>query len=380
MSAVRDRTQTIDAPYFMNFFGRLGYVILLMKDNTVPACKYFSCIACIEPKSSHPVSVIVNFKHRPAMSPSAVDQASAKELGFSASQGANWSNYLVYRPLYPASFFDRIYDYHSAKATAAWATAHDVGAGCGVVSATLASRFDKVVVSDPNDGYVTLARKALVEESRIPESKLKFLQEGAEKTSVNSGTVDLITACECIQWTDTDAAIREFGRQLRPGGTLLVSYYTVPRIAANEAAQRIWRKVWAAYSERALGALFDHAFPIINTGLETVGFPDSGWESVTRTYINSLGTVQPFKINDRVGKSRVKPEEERIWVDGDQDWTDVQGIDWFKGYFGTWVPRIPESELQDIWDELELSLQGKKVKIETPIVLILATKSKEQLL
>ncbi|KAL9627347.1 MAG: hypothetical protein Q9164_007632, partial [Protoblastenia rupestris] len=146
--------------------------------------------------------------------------APAKELGFSVKQGVNWSNYLAYRPIYPASFFDRIYGYHSQKSQAAWSVAHDVGAGCGIVSSTLASRFNSAIVSDPNDGYVTLARKTLVEESFIPESKFRFLQEGAEKSSVESGTVDLVAACECIHWTDTDVAIKEFGRELKAGGTL----------------------------------------------------------------------------------------------------------------------------------------------------------------
>ena len=74
--------------------------------------------------------------------------------GFSTSEGANWSEYLAFRPVYPASFFNRIYEYHFQKAkpqpppaatsghsetttTTSTSTAQDIGAGCGIVSSGL---------------------------------------------------------------------------------------------------------------------------------------------------------------------------------------------------------------------------------------------------
>lgn len=297
-----------------------------------------------------------------------------KEVGYSANQGVNWSNYLAYRPQYPASFFNRIYNYHSHKTTTAWSVAHDVGAGCGIISSSLASRFDSVIVSDPNDGYVTLARKILVEELSLPNSKFRFLQEGAEASSVKAGTVDLVAVCECIQWTDTDAAIKEFGRELKAGGTLAITYYTIPIIFGNERAQNAWEAIWDAFSERARSDLLDHAFEIINTGLNHLEFPEGEWDAVKRIFFNAHGSIDTFLINDRVCKSRVKAREEKVWVEDDPDWMDEQGIDWFKGYLTTWVPRIPESEIGDLWNELEVALKGKTVKIETPVAMILATK------
>jgi SAM-dependent methyltransferase len=168
---------------------------------------------------------------------------SAKELGFSFSQGVDWSKYIAYRPIYPESFFKRIYEYHSKKDGAAWSVAHDIGTGCGVVSFTLASRFENVVASDPNDGYITLARKLLVEEASLPESKFKLLQEPAEKSSVQSGTVDLAAVCECIQWTNPDLALKEFAREVKPGGTLLLTYYTRPLIEGSEEARKSYQAV-----------------------------------------------------------------------------------------------------------------------------------------
>lgn len=300
----------------------------------------------------------------------------AEEPGFSVREGADWSKYMAYRPIYPVSFFKRIYQYHSLKPQAAWGTAHDVGAGAGIVSATLVNQFNHVVVSDPNDGYTTLARKILVDESGNSEAKLRLLQEGAEHSSVESGTIDLIAACEMIQWTDTDAAIEEFGRQLKIGGTLAVTSYTKPNIVGNERAQKSWQSIFAAYSERTqgLGDLYDRAFRTMNTGLENVALPATRWEAVKRLYINAHGRLQAFQIDDRSSESRVHEGEERLWEEGDPDWSDQKGIDWFKAYFATWVPRIPEGEIQDLWDGLEVALNNESVSIETPIVMIFATR------
>ncbi|KUI58635.1 putative S-adenosylmethionine-dependent methyltransferase CRG1 [Cytospora mali] len=301
--------------------------------------------------------------------------APLREVGFSARRGANWSEYIVYRPIYRESYFNRIFDYHSQKPQAAWSTAHDVGAGCGIVSSGLAPRFDKIIVSDPNDGYAEIARKLLVEQSQLPETKFRFLQEPAEKSSVETGTVDLIIAAECIQWTDLDVAIQEFNRQLKTGGTLAVTYYTRPRIVGNEQAQKIWDALWKAWCERASSELVDHALAIINTGLESVALPQDSWKGVERIYINTHGSLEPFRLNHLSTDSRVGTGERRVWEEGDEDWYDEQGIDWLKAYYATWVPLVPESETQDLWKELTRALNGAKAKIETPIVFILATKS-----
>ncbi|PQE12385.1 Methyltransferase type 11 protein [Rutstroemia sp. NJR-2017a BVV2] len=298
-----------------------------------------------------------------------------EEIGFSVAQGANWSEYLAFRPIYPKSFFERIYQYHSEKNGTAWLAAHDNGAGCGVVSSTLADRFKNVIVSDPNDGYATLAQKILTEEVGIPASRLRFLQEGAEKSSVESNSVDLVTACECIHWTDTAVAIKEFGRVLKTGGTVAITHYTVPRIVGNEAAQKAWNAIYQVYSQRAQSDLLTHAFRIINTGLDCLEFPANEWKAVKRIYINAQGSIDSFKTNDRVGESKVKSTDERVWVEDDADWCDEKDITWLKGYIGTWVPVLPESEAQDLWDELEKALNGQKAKLETPVAIVLATKS-----
>ncbi|KAK0724655.1 S-adenosyl-L-methionine-dependent methyltransferase [Lasiosphaeris hirsuta] len=302
-------------------------------------------------------------------------QAPTKEdLGFSVQEGANWGDYLSFRPVYPQSFFDRIFEHHFRRPQAGHATAHDIGAGCGIVSAGLAKRFDHVIVSDPNDGYTTLARKLLVEQSGLAASQFTFLQEGAEKTSAAAGTTDLITAAEMMHWTNTAVAVKEFARELKAGGTLALTYYTVPRIVNNEPAQKIWRAIWSEYAARAQGELYDHAFGIVNSAFQSIRLPEAEWEGVKRVYINTGGSIVPFAIDARRGANQVRADEETVWIEGDKDWYDVQGVDWLKGYLGTWVPVIPEAEIQGLWTSLEAALNGEPASLETPLVLIFGTK------
>jgi SAM-dependent methyltransferase len=312
------------------------------------------------------------------MSTVSTEQTEPHEFGFNAKQGVNWSDYVIFRPIYPPSFFNRIFTYHSSSTNnleTTWTTAHDVGAGCGIAASSLASHFKKVIVSDPNEGYTTLAQKVLIQELGHPESKFSFLQESAEKSSVESGTVDLITVCECIHWMRPEVAIPEFARQLRVGGTLVITHYNHPRIEGNELAQRAWDAIRDVYVGAVGNPMFEHALRIMNSGFECLGFPIGAWEGVRRLYVNALGRIETFRLDDRVGESLVHEEEEVVWEEGDEGWMDEQGFDWFRGYLATWAkPDVPEEELKPYWDQLERAMDGKKVRTATPLVMVFATK------
>ncbi|KAI1145811.1 S-adenosyl-L-methionine-dependent methyltransferase [Nemania diffusa] len=296
-------------------------------------------------------------------------------LGFSYSHGVNWSNYQAYRPIYPRSFFQRIYDYHSAKQGAGWSIAHEVGAGCGIVSAALAERFDRVVVSDPNDGYTTLARDLLVEKARLPEAKFTFLQERGEESSLQSGTVDMIAACECIQWMNLSQAVEEFARELVQGGTAAITYYSRPIIEGNERANKAWVAIIAAVVANGQTEVYANVYKVGHSALDCVGFPSEKWGGVKRIYINSQLGYDVFKLDHNVGDSQVKVGEEQIWEEEeDEDWIQMRGLQWFQGFVATWVPRIMMSQIQELWDEFELALGGEEVKTKIPLVMVFATK------
>ncbi|KAI1418823.1 S-adenosyl-L-methionine-dependent methyltransferase [Xylaria sp. FL1777] len=306
-----------------------------------------------------------------SMSAESQTTGEVKEPGFS---GADWSEYVLYRPIYKESFFRRIYEYHAQKPGASWSTAHDVGAGHGIVSSNLATKFERVVVSDPNDGYSEIARQHLIGNSGKLESKFLFLQEGAEQSSVETGTVDMITACTCMHWMNTVEAVDEFARQLKPGGTLAITYYSQPLILGNERAQSIWEEIFKALSKKNLGLLIERALQISGSGYDSIAIPVAQWERVKRVYINASRGISSFQKGGYTGEDMVESDEERVWVYNDPDWSDEQRVDWFKRYLATWGLPFPESEFQGLWDELEHVANGAKLQMETPVVMVFATR------
>lgn len=166
-------------------------------------------------------------------------------LGF---QNADWDEYIKYRPAYPQSIFDRIYAQHSQDPSSSYDLANDCGAGAGIASEILATRFIKVVVSTPNGEYLAIARACI--SPKFPGEKFEFKAEGGEESSLESGTVDLVTILEAIHWCDIDAALREFHRQLKNGGTLCIAHYSKPCARNHDDFGKLWdgawKRVWSA--------------------------------------------------------------------------------------------------------------------------------------
>lgn len=128
--------------------------------------------------------------------------------------------------------------------------AHDIGAGAGIASQELANKFKKVVVSDLNKTYVEIASERLTQDFNPPKARFRFLQEPAEKSSVETGSVDPIAICEAIHWTDVQATVKEVTRQLKSGGTVAISLYTRPYILENNVADQVGTKPSTSSSKR----------------------------------------------------------------------------------------------------------------------------------
>ncbi|KAL2069515.1 hypothetical protein VTL71DRAFT_14194 [Oculimacula yallundae] len=301
--------------------------------------------------------------------------------GFS-EPGFSWEEYIRYRPMYPESYWRRIFQYHDSH-NGKYEVAHDVGAGAGVATQYIAPKFEKIIVSDPNDGYVKIASDRLISQYGYPESKFTFLQEGGEKSSVESGTVDLIIMCEAIHWTDIELAVKDFARQLKPGGTLAVSHYGRPRMVDNPAAQKVWDKLFDIWAEGSFNTDEVHARALqaSMTGLDTVPVPKEDWEEgALRVRINTRGDGKAFYIGrghtdplpNRVGEG-----DKRIYIEDDEDWIYEKSVEWLKGMLISFVPAPREEDVRSLWDEMEVAVgKGKNVKCSWPVVQLLATKRK----
>ncbi|KAL3453567.1 S-adenosyl-L-methionine-dependent methyltransferase [Aspergillus insuetus] len=344
----------------------------------------------------------------------------------------DWANYIRYRPVYPDSLFDAIYTYHAAASPDnKFTTAHDVGAGPGNVSARLAERFAHVVLSEPNGGFLSVARERLSSHSHCFEqeaavsestsskvenqehgerkqdvkSKFTYLAESAEHSSVASDSIDLLVIAEALHWTDITASIAEFARQLKSGGTLCVLQYGPVWIMDNDKAQKVWEELFChavrdlffgngdrtgplgggLESERGIASPGNENYILAGrrcaTGLDNVGFPSSHLrDGVVRVFTNTRG--DPKKLGIAVRDAGLGEEEDavgatdqRSFIEGDPDWmVEECDLAWLQGVYVSFFPGLRVEDDRERWAQLERALGRGTVTAAWPSVRILATR------
>ncbi|KUJ10976.1 S-adenosyl-L-methionine-dependent methyltransferase [Mollisia scopiformis] len=303
----------------------------------------------------------------------------SEKPGF-AAPNFSWADYIKHRPIYPSSYYDRIYRYHSEHSNT-WDVAHDVGTGPGIIAQELANKFTHVVVSDPNDTYVDIACDRLTNEFGFPKSKFTFLQESAEKSSVEDGTVDLLIIAQAMHWADVEKAMKSFARQVKSGGTLAISFYGRAQLSNNPKAQAALDKVYDVWTDKLIegGGFAARAMRATDSAFDIVPFSTEDWEpGVKRTLINTGGKKEPMAMSvknkasyeSKVGKDDVFEAEK------DDNWTEVRDLKWLKEFFVTLLYNIPEEQVKRFWDEVEEAIGGLDIPVDIfyPAVQLLATR------
>lgn len=109
--------------------------------------------------------------------------------------------------------FDELNDINGQKIV-------DIGCGNGIISTFFALKGAKVIGIDIEEDELEKARKAVLELNIKDECV--FLQGSAESIPIDSGSIDVVFSRSTIQYMQRQAALEEYIRILKPGGTLVL--------------------------------------------------------------------------------------------------------------------------------------------------------------
>ncbi|KAJ4145211.1 hypothetical protein LMH87_004066 [Akanthomyces muscarius] len=309
-------------------------------------------------------------------------------IPFSIGQDA-WASYKEHRPEYPQSMFDLWFDYHR-KHGGKFDAAHDVGAGGGILSATLARHFARVAVSDPGSSNLALARSVL-----HPASQFTFHLSPGEEPWLPPSSVDLVACGESLHWMDTEPALAAAAASLKPGGTFAAVFYGLgmyfpqdhPRLThLMRDAQLDAYRMFFADSPGLQHERVRSAPRRCMRGFNSLALPDEAtgaFRDWTRVNINLHGRedIDAFRALPEeefpVEEGRVKDSEKVINVE-DETWGREVDVDWVKGFLVS-LTMPYDQRCWDLpsWVEFERIINqefGGKVKAEWPVSVLLGSK------
>ncbi|HET8866674.1 MAG TPA: class I SAM-dependent methyltransferase [Gracilimonas sp.] len=117
-------------------------------------------------------------------------------------------SYAKYRSGYPEELIIRVLEPFPNNELV---TVADVGAGTGISSRLLADAGAEVIAVEPNKAMADAADK---------HQKISFVIAPAEKTTLETGSVDIVSSFQAFHWFQFRESLKEFNRILKPKGRL----------------------------------------------------------------------------------------------------------------------------------------------------------------
>jgi SAM-dependent methyltransferase len=123
-------------------------------------------------------------------------------------------NYAKFRPGYPAGVIEILKEDCGLSGTSVIA---DIGSGTGILSELFLQNGNSVVAIEPNAAMRQVAERLLQR-----YGKFRSINAAAEATTLETGSVDFVTAAQAFHWFDRARAKREFERVLKPAGWVVL--------------------------------------------------------------------------------------------------------------------------------------------------------------
>jgi SAM-dependent methyltransferase len=137
-------------------------------------------------------------------------------------------SYVKYRPGYPAEIVDFLASDYGLTRNSLIA---DIGSGTGKLTEIFLRNGNRVLAVEPNEPMRKAAEHLL---SNHPG--FVSINGSAESTTLDSSSIDFITAGQAFHWFDQAKAKPEFQRILKPGG-LVVIIWNERRLNASQFLQ-----------------------------------------------------------------------------------------------------------------------------------------------
>ncbi len=180
----------------------------------------------------------------------------ARESGSSFSDhfSAHAREYSRRRPRYSGAMFDYL-----ASLAPSQELAWDCATGNGQAALALAERFSRVVATDASADQIRHA---------FEHERVEYRVEPAEATSIDEGSVDLVTVGTAVHWFDFDPFHAEIRRVAKPGGVLAVWTYHLPSSIGPEVDQALER-----YYHETLRGFWPDEMHYLEEHYRTLPFP-----------------------------------------------------------------------------------------------------------
>lgn len=126
-------------------------------------------------------------------------------------------SYSKFRPVYPAALFRFL-----SSITPGHDLAWDCATGSGQAALGSANYFHKVIATDASEQQI---------ENAIRHEKISYSIASAHSTTIQTGSIDLITVAQALHWFEFDRFYTEAERVLKPNGIIAVWTYSLPTIS-----------------------------------------------------------------------------------------------------------------------------------------------------
>jgi len=226
------------------------------------------------------------------------------------------ADYAKFRPRYPRELFEYLGNIAPSRQLS-W----DCGTGNGQAAIGLATAFDWVIATDASEKQIANAQS---------HERVEYRVTRAEKSDLESASIDLIMVAQALHWLDLDRFYAEARRVLKKNSVLAASAYNLLHIepAIDEVIHRYYYEVVGTFwpPERVLVEKFEE-LPFPFSEIQAPSFEMIGqWNlehlvgylrswSATQRFMAANGADPLKQITDKLRGAWGNPQQARsvIW-------------------------------------------------------------------